>query len=467
MKRILIFIKRYRLVLLFASVYTLVVLLVTLNRFWQYEAFYYDHGIYDMAIWKLSRFQAPTIEHLDVGGKLEIADHFNPSIFLLTPLYWLTDKQEIILIAQALLIGISILFAYLISAKLIKNKLMRFALLLSYVGFIGFQNALIANFHDVTFMVLPLMITMWAALNSKWTTYWIFLTITLGSRETAAAIGVGLGFYLLFKDKNSKKQGVLTIILSILYGLIVSRVLIPFFLGRPFLYQPILPKDTFSLFLSLFFPIIKLKTIAISLLTFGFLPLFYPPMYLAILQDYLIRFVFNTGSARWDLGLHYNVTLSPLFFVAAVEAVGKLEKYSLWKNILRVYAFILIIIVLGLHYFLHGPFGLAYNMEFYRHTGRQKFMDDFLNLIPKKGKIMAPNNIAVRLSHYDVILMRGEYEKYNPDIVVIDLREGQNANNYWPLQEWSVKLLRDKLKSDPTYTDIYNGPNRHIFVKKQ
>ena len=80
---------------------------------------------------------------------------------------------------------------------------------------------------------------------------------------------------------------------------------------------------------------------------------------------------------------------------------------------------------------------------------------------------MAPNNIAVRLSHYDVILMHGDYENYNPDVIVIDLREGQNANNYWPLQEGIVKSLRDRLRSDPSYTDIYNDPNRHIFVKKQ
>src|SRR3989344_3357598 len=74
---------------------------VSLNRYWQYNVFYYDFGIFDSAIWSVSRFKPPIIDHLAVGGKWIFADHFNPSIFLLSPLYWLTDRQEMILVVQA------------------------------------------------------------------------------------------------------------------------------------------------------------------------------------------------------------------------------------------------------------------------------------------------------------------------------------------------------------------------------
>lgn len=465
-KNIVNFLKKYWLVILIAIFYTTIILLVTLNRFWQYEAFYYDHGIYDMAIWKASRFQAPIIEHLDVGGKWIFADHFHPSIFLLTPLYWLTDRQEILLVAQAILIGMSVFFAYLISEKLIKSVYMRFALLAAFMGFIGFQNALIANFHDVTFMVFPLLVTYWAAIKKKWAIYWIFLIITLGSREIISVVVFFLGFSFLFKDKITKRYGIATMIFSLLYGIFAIKVIIPYFSGGQYLYQPNYPQTFVEAFKSLFFPWIKLKTIFVSFLTFGFLPLLYPPLYLAIFQDYVIRFVFNNGSARWDLGLHYNVTLTPLFFIAAVEAVSRLEKCRLGRFFFKFYSASIIVVVLVLHQLLHGPFGLFYNPEFYRHTDRQKFMDDFVSKIPLQGKIMAPNNIAVRLTHYNVLLLRGNYELYNPDVVVIDLRDGQNANNYWPLQEESVKGMVDRLKNDQNYHDIFNGYNRYIFTKK-
>ena len=68
------------------GVYTLAAVLVSLHRFWQFEVFYYDFGIFDSAIWKAAHFTAPIIDHFVVGGKVIFADHFSPSIFLLSPL---------------------------------------------------------------------------------------------------------------------------------------------------------------------------------------------------------------------------------------------------------------------------------------------------------------------------------------------------------------------------------------------
>lgn len=459
--------KKYKIILIISIIYTAITLLVTLNRFWQYEAFYYDHGIYDMAIWKVSRFKTPTIEHLDIPGKIIFADHFHPTIFLFTPLYWLTERQEVILIGQAIIIGLSILFAYLIAEYLIKNKIMRYALIFSFIGFIGFQNALIANFHDVTIGILPLLISVWAALTKRWRLYWVSLFFMLGSREMMGLVGASLGIYLLSKGRSYRKYALLTIVICLAYWYVAVNMIIPYFRQGPFLYQPQYPTSIVEGFTRFYYPWIKTRTIFWSLLTFGFLPLLYPPLYPAIILDYIIRFVLNTGSARWDLGLHYNVVVTPLLFLASVEAVKRLEKKYKSKSFINIFAFVLIITVVSLHYFLRGPLGLSYNSVFYKHTGNQKFMDDILSAIPKEGKIMAPGNIAVRLTHYNVILPRGNYQEYNPDVIVIDLREGQNPNNYWPLQEGSTVNLRNKLKLDINYKDIMNDPNRHIFVKSR
>src|SRR5690606_312203 len=81
--------------------------LVSLHRFWQYDIYYYDFGIFDQALWKVAQFKAPIIEHLVVGGKWIFADHFNPSLFVLSPLYWFTDRSEIMLVAQAVCVALS------------------------------------------------------------------------------------------------------------------------------------------------------------------------------------------------------------------------------------------------------------------------------------------------------------------------------------------------------------------------
>ncbi len=136
--------------------YTLAAVLVSLHRFWQYEVFYYDFGLFDQAIWNVAHGKAPIIDHLVMGGKLIFADHLSPSLFLLSPLYWFTHRQEILLIAQALAVGASALVIYTVARKMLHGSWLGFCTIVSYTLFVGLQNALIYDIHEVTFATLPL-----------------------------------------------------------------------------------------------------------------------------------------------------------------------------------------------------------------------------------------------------------------------------------------------------------------------
>ncbi len=107
----------------FCFVYALAFSLISVNRFWQFDVFYYDFGIFDTALWKVAHFQAPIIEHFRLGGKWIFADHFNPSIFFLSPLYWFTDKSEVMLVAQSVIVAISGSIIYFIGKKVTKNTI--------------------------------------------------------------------------------------------------------------------------------------------------------------------------------------------------------------------------------------------------------------------------------------------------------------------------------------------------------
>ncbi len=185
--------------------YTIIAITVSLHRFWQYDAFHYDLGIYDAAIWKVSRFKPPIIDHLVLGGKWNFADHFTPSIFLFSPFYWLTDKTEMLMVMQSLCVGVGLVFAYLIAKKLIKSKIMILALLLAFMTYIGLQNAIISNFHPIVAAILPLMICCWAMVNKKWKLWWLALIILLGFKEDMAVVTASLGIYLFFKDKKQER----------------------------------------------------------------------------------------------------------------------------------------------------------------------------------------------------------------------------------------------------------------------
>lgn len=121
MKKIFSFVKKNWFILLISVGYTSIVLTVTLHRFWQYEAFYYDHGMMEGTAYQVSQFKLPLY---DRGyGKLPIyIDHLYPSLqIVLAPFYWLCPSYETPIIVMGILIGLSVLIAYGIAKSLIKN----------------------------------------------------------------------------------------------------------------------------------------------------------------------------------------------------------------------------------------------------------------------------------------------------------------------------------------------------------
>ena len=71
------------LTVLFIILYTIASATVSLNRYWQHQTAYYDFGVIDKAIWEVSRFREPLVDHHDLGDKnISIfASHFSPSVF--------------------------------------------------------------------------------------------------------------------------------------------------------------------------------------------------------------------------------------------------------------------------------------------------------------------------------------------------------------------------------------------------
>ncbi len=456
-------------VFIFLIVYTTAAVLVCLHRFWQYEVFYYDFGIFDQAIWKVSRFKAPIIEHFAVGGKWIFADHFNPSIFLLSPLYWLTDKSEILIIAQSTVVGLSGLYIYLIGKELIKSRLLSFAVSFSYLTFIGLQNALIADFHEVTIMILLLVLAYYAVVKNKKNWFIIFFLITLGFKESTFLLGIGIAISLFLIKRSWRKLSVSLILISVLWGFTATKVIIPAFSGGEYLYSPALPPGIFSKITALFDDSIKRRTLFFSFYSFGFLPLFYPPFWFLLFQDFLIRFVPFNSNLRWDLGLHYNAQISPLLALSSLFSLRVLKKHKLFISYSKVFAVLLIVNSILLHRFvLRGPLGLAYNPAFYPHTKSFRFLDELVAKIPKDKSIMTQNNIAVRFTHQEVYLLRERYIDYKPEYILIDARVGQNPNNFYGVGNYEDLLrLVTGIKGDRRYELIYNEGDEYIFKKTQ
>lgn len=450
--------------ILFCLFFTIAGLLVALNRYWQYEIFYYDFGIFDQAIWRVSRFQAPIIDHLAVGGKWIFADHFNPTIFLLSPFYWFTQKSEIILVLQAIIVGLSGMVLYKIGLELLGNRFLSLSILISYLLFIGLQNAVISDFHEVTISTLPLMLTFLMIVKKKIFWYFVFLILALGVKESVFIVGIGIGIFVILSNRQWTLVGLASVFISSVWGFLTIKILIPYFSGGTYYYFYPLPSRLDDVVTAMIDNPTKRNTLFYSFLSFGFLPPLSPQFWFLIFQDFFVRFIPNYGT-RWGLGLHYSAQLAVILSISSIYGMRLLQKIKLFSNTLPFIGLALILNSIILYRFvLHGPLALAYNPDFYSHTKDFQFLDDLVKKIPRNASVMAQNNLAVRFTHQEVWLLRDDYQSYKPDYIVIDTRGGQNPNNFFGVKNFSKTV--QSLKKDENYSAIYKTDEQFIFKRK-
>jgi len=450
---------------IFCISFIIVGTLVSLNRYWQYEVFYIDFGQYDQAIWAISRFQAPMLDHWILGFVPVFADHFTPSIFLLSPLYWFTSDSTIILIAQAVAVGLSGLVLYNIGNIVLKDRFISIAVVSCYYLFVGLQNAVITEFHELTVMTLFLMLTFWAFVKKRRFLYFVFLAITLGFKEITFLIGICLGIAIFFLDKKWKKEAIATIILSILWGVIALKIIIPYFSPGDYLYTSGIPNSVSGKITALFDHPLKRHTLFYSFFSFGFLPIFAPQFWALMFQDYLSRFETQSFSTRWDLGLHYNAVSAVILALATVYAM----KFFLHFSLLQRYKYIIACLLVGNAVFvnrfmLHGPFNLVYNRAFYEHTKDFTFLDKIIKIVPSNATVATHNNLASRFTHQRVWLLKSDYQANEPEYIVIDNRQGQNPNNF--TGSGLLEKILTGVLNDPNYKVIYQTKEQYVFKRK-
>lgn len=452
----------YRLVasITLAIAFAIVGALISINRFYQFDTFYYDFGIFDQAIWKVAHFRAPIIDHHNVGGNWIFGDHFNPALFLLSPLYWLTSKQEIIFIAQSVMASMAGYVLYLSSLRLTKNSFASLVVQICFYLFAGLQNAILTDFHEVTIATLPLSLMIYALVtdNKKlygFSTIWFMLY-----KESSFLIASGLHLYGFITKSSWRTYLAILGSACIGYSYLAMKVFIPYFSGR-FQYNVLLGQTFSSALSQLYNPVIKQKTVIDSLNSFSFTGLFTPLLWPTYLLHYAGRFWSEAGT-RWDIGMHYNAEIAPVYAFSMMLFIKKISSYS--YKIIYVVASLFVVNALYMNYFkLKRPFFMGINPALYKASARTVDIRKFIQELPEGPTIMAQNSLAAHLSHKNLRLMRDNYKLYNPDYIFFDTNPDQNGNNWFGLNN-KDKFL-ENVTSDPDYKLVKQISSYQLYAK--
>lgn len=190
------------------------------NNFWTHD---YDLGIYDQAVWLLSRFDS----FITVRGLAVFGHHANIALLLLVPFYWLgagPNFLNVVMVGSLTLAAVPI-FRY--AAQLLGNQWMALVLAFAFLGHFTTSWILNETFHPEVVAIAPFLAAYVAARSERWRAYALWLAFAVAWKEDFAVAALVLGAILFVRGK--RKAGLITMGTSAAWFLIATQVMIPYF----------------------------------------------------------------------------------------------------------------------------------------------------------------------------------------------------------------------------------------------
>jgi uncharacterized membrane protein len=323
--------------LLVFAVYTT----ISLFRYLQLNPLSWDLGIFTELVKQYAHLHAPVADLRGAGVNL-FGDHFSPIIALIAPFFLIWPSPITLLVAQALLTAVSVLPVTWAAADKLGRRAGG-AVGAAYGFSWGLQQMINFDFHEIAFAVPLLAFSLsalvrgrrWAAM--AWALPLVFVKEDQGF--TVAAIGV---LIIISQWRNEPERGEsgwgavfggeLLIVWGVVWSVLAITVIIPHF-NAAHHYQYWSDGGTFSpgghfsvsgtarQFLTSW-PV-KLQTTLMLLLPTAFVAL-RSPLALIALPSIVLRFL-GTSSNFWGTQWHYNATVMPILFIAAVDAIARIR----------------------------------------------------------------------------------------------------------------------------------------------
>jgi uncharacterized membrane protein len=411
-----------------AGFFALVYGLYGLFRHWQFGSSAYDLGIFDQAIWHLSRLETPASSIRGFANIL--GDHFHPAIALFAPLYWVVAGPETLIVAQAVLFGASAVPLYIfLRRRLDRGPATAFTV--AYGFFWGLQRAAAFDVHEIAFAPLLIATAIAAMDERRWGLFWFAACALIFVKEDLIPLLTFFGLYLVVHGDRGQGAGLVT--LSLLAFVIVLLMVIPAMnesgqYGYGGNYGAILRRP-WILPAALFTPSTKLETLLLWLLPFALLPLA-SPLSLLLVPFMLSRFL-SDSPTHWGTTFHYTAPLAPILAMSAGDGLARIAArvQNAATRQRAVIGFSVASVILSL--FLPGnqPFWKLFRPSYYQSTPARDAGYRALRLVPADASVVAQGVAVPHLSHREhIFILDGTDRDADFVIAVMHLSPWPSAN---------------------------------------
>ncbi len=304
--------------------------IISVFRYLRRDPTSWDLGIFTEYVKQYAHLQAPIVNIRGAGFDL-LGDHFHPIVALLAPFFRLFPTSATLLVAQALLAAISVLPVYRAGAELLGVGAGR-AISAAYGFSWGLQQMVNYDFHEIAFAVPLLAFSLSALVRRKtWAAVMWALPLVFVKEDqgfTLAAIGLIIAF-----SYRERGLGLFLTGWGLFWSFLAILVIIPHFNpDHTYAYWSqagaISPVNGHFTLGGLWTRLsdgasTKLPTLALILLPTAFIAL-RSPLVLAALPSLLLRFI-GENPSYWGTQWHYNATVMPIVFIAAIDAMARLR----------------------------------------------------------------------------------------------------------------------------------------------
>lgn len=301
----------------------------------------YDLGIYDNIF-----FRTINGDFLGCGyckGGKHMAAHFDPIIWVLSPIYELNPRAETLLVLQCVWLSLGVVPLYLLAVRRLQNPWFGVLLAGIYAMYPALHGANMFDFHSLTLVVPSLLWAIYLIDAGSKVGYAVALAFMLITREDMSLLACFLGVYAIITRRPI--TGVLTIVAALGYLYTIKTQVMPDpgllmqggkdSMSYIYFYEDMIPhpeEGMKGLVISFFTnPIFVIKMLLLEGKAFFFLALGVPLLFLpviagrkTVIMAYGMIFL-GLASRRHVFSLHfqYSSVLFPVLLAAMPDAIAR------------------------------------------------------------------------------------------------------------------------------------------------
>lgn len=288
-----------------------------------------DLGFFNQAIWHYSRFEEPAVTARALDNLL--GEHFHPILATLAPLYWIWPDPAMLLVAQGVLIAVSIVPVFAFAEGRL-GRTPAYLIAVAYAAFWGIWTAVGFEFHEVAFAPLLIALAIYYGDARRWVPFFVAIALLLLVKENMAILVAFFGIWLV--SQREWARGAATFVLGIVWYLAATKVFIPHFSDeRGFVfwtYQDLgedLPSAIGNMVRS---PTLLFETLLSDgekiattlLLVVPFLGLCLCSRVALLAVPLVLERMLSSNDNLWGTSLHYSLAIAPVLAIAAAAGLA-------------------------------------------------------------------------------------------------------------------------------------------------